>query len=126
MNPLPLVTIGVRFLGLVLALLHVGSVGQLVLTLVSPLVFGGPVGLQYFLLDSDPGRRGATPVLVQLALFSLGLYLFLSGRWVIGRLTRGLAWPGGGTCHRCGYDVTGIESARCPECGAKLLPRPSQ
>ncbi len=126
MNPLPLVTIGVRLLGLVLALLYVGSVGQLLLTLVSPLVLGGSVGLQYFLLDVDPSRRTGTPVLVQLALFSLGLYLFLSGRWVIGRLTRGLAWPGGGTCHKCGYDITGVDSSRCPECGTKLPPKPEQ
>lgn len=123
MNPLPLVTIGVRLLGLVLALLYIGSVGRLFITLVSPLVFGGSLGLQYFLLNTDPNRRTDTPELVQLVLFSLGVYLFFSGRWVIARLTRGLAWPGGGTCHKCGYDITGIDSARCPECGTKLLPR---
>lgn len=122
MNPVPIVTIAVRVLGLILILLYIGSLGRLVVALVAPLVYGGLFAPHQFLLDiGSSGRQ--TPEFLQLLLVTLGLYLFLSGRWVIARLTRGLAWHGGGTCPKCGYDITGIESSRCPECGTKLLPR---
>ncbi len=117
MNPVPLVTIGVRALGLILVLLNLDSIGRLIATALHPLVYAGSVSLLAHLLDETYRN---TPEFMRLALLALGLYLFLSGRWVIGRLTRGLSWPGGGTCPKCGYDITGIDSARCPECGTKL------
>jgi hypothetical protein len=55
--------------------------------------------------------------LVQLA---LGLYMLFGGK----RLAR-LILPGvPGLCHRCGYDISGLDSSRCPECGAKIPVRP--
>lgn len=30
----------------------------------------------------------------------------------------------GGWCEKCGYDLTGLENPRCPECGADLRPAP--
>ena len=72
-------------------------------------VSGPWIGFQLFLGDSD--SRAA---LIALA----GLYFFFGGKWVARQLTRGLAVPG--MCPGCGYDVRGLESARCPECGSKL------
>lgn len=99
-----------------LVLLHLGSVGWLLAVVVH--VLTNPAGMPL------PGRLVGVDELTsmgtRLSLVALGLYLFLSGRWVIGRLTRGLAWPGGGTCHKCGYDITGVDSPRCPECGTKM------
>lgn len=116
MNPVPVVTVGVRALGLVLILLYAGSIGRLVSVLCSPLLHPGSMPITDHLLNIDRG----VPEFTQLTLVALGLYLFLGGRWVIGRLTRGLIWPGGGTCRRCGYDISGIDAPRCPECGTKL------
>lgn len=119
MNPVPLVTIATRCLGLGLVVWHADAVGRLVAMLAYPLLYPGQVSLPGYLLGLSDG---GTPAFVQLLLFVLGLYLFLGGRWVIGRITRGLSWPGGGTCPKCGYDVSAVESARCPECGTKLPP----
>jgi hypothetical protein len=49
----------------------------------------------------------------------LGLYLFFGGKWVVRRLLKGVNWPGRSTCHKCGYELAGIEGGRCPECGVK-------
>jgi hypothetical protein len=111
MNPLVVVTIIVRFIGLVLVLWTVGGVVAIVLRIVFLAATGHGADAVGAFAPRDAERT---------AVFALGLYLFLSGRWVIGRLTRGLAWPGGGTCHKCGYDLTGVDSSRCPECGTKL------
>jgi hypothetical protein len=111
MNPVVLVTIVVRFIGLVLALWMVGGVVAIALRIAFLAATGHGADAVSEFTPRDAER---------LAIFVLGLYLFLSGRWVIGRLTRGLAWPGGGTCPKCGYDITGLESSRCPECGTKL------
>ena len=34
------------------------------------------------------------------------------GRWAV------QGWPRHLGCHRCGYDLTGLQSGTCPECGA--------
>ena len=70
---------------------------------------GALVALQQFLQDNH------------LWMLGLGLYLFLGGKWVAKQITRGLAVPG--MCPGCGYDVRGLESSRCPECGAKVTGR---
>jgi hypothetical protein len=44
---------------------------------------------------------------------AIGGYLFLDGRWVVNR-----AFPSDRPyCPECGYELTGIVSGRCPECG---------
>ncbi len=49
---------------------------------------------------------------------ALGLYLFFGGRWIAD-----LAVPGNRPyCHECGYDLTGLKSAHCPECGTPFKP----
>jgi hypothetical protein len=52
--------------------------------------------------------------------FALGLYMFLSGKWFIRRIVRGLGPPPEGICAGCGYDLAGLRVSRCPECGEKL------
>ena len=47
------------------------------------------------------------------AVLAFGLYLLFDGRWVIGRILRGLD----GTCPKCGYDLKGVKGGVCPECG---------
>lgn len=111
MNPVPLATVVVRFIGLLLALWAFGGVIASLIR-IGFLVFTGH--------GADAIGEFRPSDAERLAIFILGLYLFLSGRWVIARLTRGLAWPGGGTCPRCGYDISAVDSARCPECGFKL------
>jgi len=61
--------------------------------------------------DEEPLNRIGWPILL-----ILGLYLFLSGRWVINRILRGLD----GTCPHCGYDITATKGPRCPECGEPI------
>lgn len=57
------------------------------------------------------------PTLVTVLLAAGGAYCFLSGRWVIARLLRGLG--DGRHCSACGYDLQGVRAgSRCPECGA--------
>ena len=51
----------------------------------------------------------------------LGLYLLLGGKWVIKLLFRGLGGKEG-YCPHCDYDVRGITSNRCPECGKLIHP----
>ena len=41
-----------------------------------------------------------------------GCYLFFDGAWVLAKII-----PDRPYCHECGYDLTGTESTRCPECG---------
>jgi len=54
--------------------------------------------------------------------FALGLYMFLSGKWFIRRIVRGLGPPAEGICPACRYDLAGLRVSRCPECG-ETLPR---
>ncbi len=77
------------------------------------------------------GANGSTAALASLAInlligligpltqTILGLYLFFGGKWVVRRLLKGVNWPGRSTCHKCGYELAGIEGGRCPECGTK-------
>lgn len=50
-----------------------------------------------------------------IALFALGLYPLFGGRFVIRRVTRGLA----DACANCGYAFAGETHEHCPECGSK-------
>ena len=51
----------------------------------------------------------------------LGLYLLLGGKWVFKVLFRGLGGQDG-RCPHCSYDVRGITSNRCSECGKLIRP----
>jgi|GEM_PF-7079476 len=51
-----------------------------------------------------------------IAVFLLALYCFLSGRFVIDRIMRGLE----GRCPKCNYDLAGVRANKCPECGEDL------
>lgn len=119
MNPRSAITLAVRSLGLILAILALPATLRLVHEVIQSFFMGyGLALLSPFIqhdADEEPLNRIGWPVL-----FMLGLYLFLSGRWVIGRLLRGLD----GTCPRCGYDTTAVTGPRCPECGTSL-PKPS-
>jgi len=54
----------------------------------------------------------------------IGMYLFFGGKWVVDK-----AIPGNRPyCHECGYDLTGLQRNRCPECDTPFNPedvRPS-
>jgi hypothetical protein len=50
---------------------------------------------------------------------ALGLILLLSALgWLLYRRSRRYIPPG--YCQKCGYDLTGNESGRCPECGTQV------
>lgn len=56
------------------------------------------------------------------------LLIGLSGTWtviefVMARRAKQRSWALSGCCGRCGYDLTGNVSGRCPECGADAPPR---
>lgn len=104
--------IGVRAVGFVLLVWSVPSVILAGVVIVVESVERSPVVAVSSLLRTE--------VLTEGARFALGLYLLLGGRWVVRLITRGLGVPG--MCPRCGYDVRGLDTARCPECGARLTP----
>lgn len=123
MNPVTVVTIGVRMLGLILVLWYAGSIARVLSLLAFHLL--GRYRVDPVEMVIGIGAAGA-PESLNLGLFGLGVYMFLSGRWIISRITRGLTWSGGGTCLKCGYDISAVESGRCPECGTKIPPAPSR
>ena len=50
---------------------------------------------------------------------AIGLYLFFGGKWVVDK-----AIPGNRPyCHECGYDLTGLQRNRCPECDTPFNPQ---
>ncbi|MFG0284557.1 MAG: hypothetical protein ACF8R7_09065 [Phycisphaerales bacterium JB039] len=117
MKPAELATIAVRLLGLALVLYMIrpatGAVAGLVRQItVNSLghVFGYYASRNSYLL----------PELATVALLGVGVYMFLSGRWFIRRITRGLGAEVEGVCPACGYDLAGLRVSRCPECGQKL------
>jgi len=56
-----------------------------------------------------------------IAQIMVGLYFLLGGKWVIRILFRGLGGKDG-LCPHCDYDVRGITTNRCPECGKLIRP----
>lgn len=109
-TPEVVVTLLVRFGGLALAIVSISFATRL--------VTDGLFSLERFMGSNVFGAVDmAVPGLFSLLLCAGGLYCFLSGRWVIGRLLRGLR--DSHRCPHCGYDLTGIKpgSTRCPECG---------
>ena len=104
-------TIGVRFAGLVMAAAAVVPVVTIVHDLVQSFCMGYGISRLSLFVEYDsqqePLAQGGW-----LLLLAAGAYLLLDGRWVIGRIMRGLD----GTCAHCGYDLKGVKGA-CPECG---------
>lgn len=45
--------------------------------------------------------------------------VLLLGAGVVARLMM-VGLPGPGSCGKCGYDLTGVKSGKCPECGQGL------
>jgi len=111
----PHCTLAVRFLGLVLVVFALPTIGRVTHDVLQDFCMGtGWSHLSPFVgYRSDEEHLSSIGSFAQ---FALGLYMFLNGRWIIGRLLRGLD----GACPRCGYDITGVVGGRCPECGAKL------
>lgn len=81
-----------------------------------------------------PGLLGAYALLVVPAGFGAALLLSvpLAGLWMA--LARASGWQGPAPivsessirrCAACRYELTGIRSERCPECGAPLAPAPT-
>lgn len=106
------VTLAVRAAGLVLAVLFL------------PRAISDAMALVFFAIPQAGamGFRAAADNIVSAAwtivVLGAAVYCFLSGRWLIRRLTAGLAGSEH-RCKECGYDVSGIERGkRCPECGA--------
>lgn len=52
---------------------------------------------------------------------ALGFYFLFGGKWVVKVLFRGLGGKEG-YCPHCDYDVRGLASNRCPECGKRIRP----
>lgn len=61
-------------------------------------------------------------VLLGVMLGSFAAYCFFRRRYQI-LLRREISRAGTPLCLACGYNLTGIESPRCPECGTAALPR---
>jgi hypothetical protein len=60
------------------------------------------------------------PAIVGLATLTIVPPLFLA-RWVYRRMRWGKPKDDGGECLKCGYDLTGNVTGRCPECGYYTL-----
>lgn len=118
MKPEALATIAVRLLGLILILLTLESVALIALALVLAVL--GRVMEDPQLMAASPAWLGELITSGDIFLLPLGLYMFLSGKWFIRRIVRGLGPPPEGICPACGYDLKGLRVSRCPECGAKL------
>ena len=51
----------------------------------------------------------------------ISLLLVFVGCAIMQYRGRHVVFPGSGRCHACGYDLFGLVSSHCPECGEKLL-----
>lgn len=74
-----------------------------------------PVAQVGFPMDVDTGVSLTAWVVRTYSQFAFGLYLLLGGKFFVNLCARGLG-PG---CTKCGYDLAGITSEECPECGAE-------
>lgn len=87
-----------------------------------PMIVFGTLAMGWDWLVSGPAwgpewwYGSMAQMLIVFVLLGVGLYLFLRGGWVVGRLTKGLP----GACAYCGYKLSGIAAARCPECGGQV------
>jgi hypothetical protein len=52
-----------------------------------------------------------------LALLLIGMRWFRRKPQKLSPLSRSERWVARGLCHACGYNLTGVESYQCPECG---------
>lgn len=111
-TPDVVVTLLVRAAGLVLAVLFL------------PRAMLEAIGLALYVIPKA-GTMGSGSVVSEtvratwaIGVFGAGVYCFVSGRWLIRRLTAGLVGSEN-RCKSCGYDLAGVERGkRCPECGA--------
>jgi len=116
-KPEALATIAVRLLGLALALYVLRPAAGTAAELLRQFSINS---LSHTLGYYAPRHGYLAPQSATLLLLALGLYMFLSGRWFIRRIVRGLGPAPEGICPACGYDLAGLRVSRCPECGEKL------
>ena len=117
MKPEALATIAVRLLGLALVVYLLRPAAGAVAELARQLAINS---LSYVAGYYASRNAYLLPELATILLLCVGLYMFLSGRWFIRRITRGLGPEAEGVCPGCGYDLTGLRVSRCPECGQRL------
>ncbi|MFG0260725.1 MAG: hypothetical protein ACF8LK_10280 [Phycisphaerales bacterium JB041] len=109
-TPEVVVTLLVRFGGLAVAIAWIPSAIRD--------IAGALISLNNLMNSTLSGAVAITmPGLLAVLLSAAGSYCFLSGRWVIGRLLRGVR--DSHRCTHCGYDLRELKpgSTRCPECG---------
>ncbi|MEO0483171.1 MAG: hypothetical protein AAF138_06065 [Planctomycetota bacterium] len=107
-----LATLGVRFAGLVSVLVSLPTLGRYAGETITAFSLG--YGWDYLSPTVGYGDTDTMNSIGWLALFAIGVYLLCFGRWVIGRVTRGI----GVGCGVCGYDLRGVKGDVCPECGS--------
>jgi hypothetical protein len=100
--------IGILLIGLSLPWLTIG-LGQLVEMLADGHPFGGGYMIQV-----------AMQALASVAQFAFGAYLLFGGAPLIRYCMRDLH----SRCAACGYDLAGVATAVCPECGVSVAPSP--
>ncbi|MEL7471973.1 MAG: zinc ribbon domain-containing protein [Planctomycetota bacterium] len=103
-------TVLVRVVGLALVLWNTNALASVVVRMVAQSAFAGRQPSTMSL------TAAAIAASVPIGMAVLGAYMFLSGRWFVGRLLKGLARG----CSHCGYDTRGLRSGFCPECGTDL------
>lgn len=116
MTPHALVSVCVRFLGIILVAVSTPTVVCIAHDVFQQFMMGNGWGRLSPFIEYDRERE-AMGYLGWFLLAAAGTYMFLDGGWVVARLTRGLA----GACAHCGYDLRGAPGAVCPECGGTTL-----